>query len=63
LDFVGERSLGFLLQLVSHQQLVAQERQSALEVGSVGQVLLLGGLGDHDDIGEVGNQLFALGLR
>ena len=54
--------LGFFLQLVSHQQLVAQERQPPLEVGIVGEVLLVGGLRDHDDIGEVGDQMLALGL-
>ena len=59
---VGERGLGFILQLVPHQELVAQERQPPLEVGIVGELLLVGSLRDHDDVGEVGDQVLALGL-
>ena len=60
--FVGERGLGFLLQPESHQQLVAQEREPPLEVGIVAELLLLGGLRDHDDVGEIGDQMLALGF-
>ena len=60
---VGESGLGLVLQLVPHQKLVAQERQPSLELGSVGELLLVGGLRDHDDVGKIGDQVLALGLR
>ena len=60
---VSERSLGFPLQLVSHQQLVAQERQTPLEVRIVAEIFLVGSLRHHDYVGEIRNQIFVLGFR
>ena len=60
--FIGNCGLHLLLQLVTHQQLVAQEGQATLEFGIVRQLFLIGGLGDKDDVCQIRDQVVSFGL-
>ena len=60
---VGRGRLDVVLQHQAHQQLVVHEGFALLEAGVVLQVALLGFLRDQDDVGDVGDQLLALGRR
>ena len=43
--------------------LLRRNASRRLKSATVAEVLLLGRLGDQDDVGEIGDQLLALGLR
>ena len=57
---VGQGGLAGVLQQGLHQHLVALELDAVLDVVPVGELLLLGGLRQHDDVGEIGDEIFAL---
>ncbi len=56
---VGHRRGAGVLQQGFHQHLVALELDAVLDVVAVGQLLLLGGLRQDDDVGEIGNEVIA----
>ena len=60
---VGDGGFAGLLQQRFHQHPVAVEGEPALDVGAVADLLLLGRLRQHDDVGEVGDQVIALLVR
>ena len=60
---VGQGGLARVLQERFHQHLVVLEGEPALDVGAVVQLLLLGRLRQHDGVGEIGDEVFALLLR
>ena len=60
---VGYGGLADILQHGLHQDLVAFELDAVLDVGAVADLLLLGGLAQHDDVGEIGDEIVALLVR
>ena len=60
---VGDGGFAGLLQQRFHQHPVAVEGEPALDVGIIADLLLLGRLRHHDDVGQIGDQVVALLLR
>ncbi len=46
-----------------HQELVARDIELALEVGAVADLLGFRGLGDDQHVGDISDQVIALGVR
>ena len=60
---VGLRSLPGVLQQRLHQHFVALEFDAVPDVVAVGKLLLFGGLRQHHDVGEIGDEVLALLIR
>ena len=56
---VGHCGLAGAVQQRFHQHLVALERDPMLDLVAVTELLLVGGLRQNDDVGQVGDQVFA----
>ena len=56
---VGQGGLAGILQQRLHQHLVALEVDAVLDVVAIADLLLVGGLRQDDDVGEISDEVFA----
>ena len=61
--FIGQGGFPGVLQQRFHQQSVVVEGEPVLDIGPIAQLLLLGGLRQHDHIDEIIDEVIALLLR